>query len=127
MKKKAWKSRIKKACIEAGTYKQYFDYVIDTLAGILEKRDQAMEQYDSDEESRIVIEMTNKSGFTNAVKNPLICIWDDLNKSALSYWRDLGLTPAGLKKLNEEIFTAAKKEHGNSLLELLAKKEQRNE
>ena len=109
----------------AGTYKPYFDYIIDTLAGILEKRDEAQAQYDSSESRDIVIEMTNKSGFTNAVKNPLISIWDDLNKSALSYWRDLGLTPAGLKKLNEETFTAAKKEKGNTLLELLeAKKEQ---
>ena len=27
---------------------------------------------------------------------------DDLNKTALAYWRDLGLTPAGLKRINEK-------------------------
>ena len=122
VKKRAWKTKIKKACIEAGTSKPYFDYVIDTLAGILEKRDQAQEQYDIGDEP-MVIEMTNKSGFANKVKNPLISIWDDLNKSALSYWRDLGLTPAGLKKLNEESFAKAKDQKaGNSLLSLLAEK-----
>lgn len=121
MKRKAWKAKIKTACIEAGTYKPIFDSIIDTLAGVLEKRDEAEEMYDDDEEARIVITMTNKSGFTNTVKNPLIVLWDDLNKSALSYWRELGLTPAGLKKLNEETFTAEKKEKGNSLLELLEK------
>lgn len=122
MKKRAWKTRVKKACIEAGTYKPYFDYIIDTLAGILEKRDQAQEQYDEGDDP-MVIEMTNKSGFANKVKNPLISIWDDLNKSALGYWRDLGLTPAGLKKLNEESFVKEReKRAGNTLLGLLEKK-----
>ena len=36
------------------------------------------------------------------IKNPALVLWDDLNKSALAYWRDLGLTPAGLKKLNDD-------------------------
>ena len=33
------------------------------------------------------------------VKNPALAVWDELNKSALAYWRDLGLTPAGLKHI----------------------------
>lgn len=37
MKKAAWRNRIKKACQAAGTYREYFDTVIDTLADILEK------------------------------------------------------------------------------------------
>ena len=121
MKKRAWKTRIKKACIEAGTYKPYFDFVIDTLAGVLEKRDEAQQQYDEGDH-QLVIETTNKGGFTNQVKNPLITLWDDLNKSALSYWRDLGLTPAGLKKLNEESFANKKEKAANTLLGLLAEK-----
>lgn len=122
MKKRAWKSRIKKACIEAGTYKPYFDYIIDALAGVLEKRDEAQQQYDEGDHE-LVIETTNKGGFTNLVKNPLITLWDDLNKSALSYWRDLGLTPAGLKKLNEESFANKKDpKAANTLLGLLAEK-----
>ena len=48
-----------------------------------------------------IIKHTNKGGATNIVKNPALILWDDLNKSALSYWRDLGLTPAGLKKIDE--------------------------
>lgn len=123
MKKKAWKSRIKKACIEAGTYKRFFDYTIDTLAGMLEKRDEAAELLAEDDEE-IVIEQTNKSGFTNRVKNPVFSAWDDLNKSVLIYWRDLGLTPAGLKKINEEVFAKVKEEkNGNSLVNLLRQKQ----
>ena len=121
MKKRAWKTRIKKACIEAGTYKPYFDFIIDALAGVLEKRDEAQRQYEEGD-GELVIETTNKGGYTNMVKNPLITLWDDLNKSALGYWRDLGLTPAGRKKLNDESFAKAKEKTGNSLLGLLAER-----
>ena len=121
MKKRAWKTKIKKACIEAGTYKPYFDFVIDALAGILERRDEAMELYREDDEP-LTIEITNKSGFTNRVKNPLVSIWEDLDKTALSYWRDLGLTPAGLKKITDDSFAKSKEKQGNSLIELLNKK-----
>ena len=36
------------------------------------------------------------------VKNPLLAVWDDLNKTALAYWRELGLTPAAYKKISGE-------------------------
>lgn len=121
MTKKTWKTRIKKACKEAGTYKPCFDHAIDALSGILERRDSAQEQFDGGGEP-LVMEMTNKSGHTNMVKNPLVCILDDLDRTALTYWRDLGLTPAGLKKIMDEGF-AKKKEAaaGNDLFELLKK------
>ena len=124
MKKTAWKNKIKKACEAAGTYKPYFDHVIASLAEVLEKRDEAQEMYKNSEDG-LVIEQTNKSGFTNTVKNPLVCIWEDMNKLALTYWRDLGLTPAGLKKINEESFTKTR-EKGNSLMDLLEKKKELN-
>ena len=114
MESKKWKNKIKKACREAGTYQPYFDHVIDTLAAILEKRDQAEDQY-IDSGSQPVIIHTNQGGNDNFVKNPCLVLWDELNKSALAYWRDLGLTPAGLKKLNEE----ALKEKSEGLGELL--------
>jgi hypothetical protein len=34
---------------------------------------------------------------------------NDLNRDALAYWRDLGLTPAGLKRVNEQALKAAKR------------------
>lgn len=37
--------RIKNACKDAGTYRTYFDNVIDTLAGILEQRDDVESKY----------------------------------------------------------------------------------
>lgn len=101
MDQRKWKNKIKKASRDAGTYQPYFDHVIDTLASILEKRDEAEAQY-IESGSCPLIEYTNKGGATNFVKNPALVLWDDLNKSALAYWRDLGLTPAGLKRLNED-------------------------
>ena len=122
MKKTAWRNRIKKACIEAGTYKPYFDGVIRTLAEVLEKRDEAQQEYEESDEG-LLIEQTNKSGFTNKVKNPIVSIWEDMNKLALNYWRDLGLTPAGLKKINEEPFAKTGKQ-SNNLLDLLERKKE---
>lgn len=101
MEQRKWKNKIKKACREAGTYQPYFDHVIDTLASILEKRDDAESQY-IQSGAEPLVEYTNKGGATNMIKNPALVLWDDLNKSALAYWRDLGLTPAGLKKLNDD-------------------------
>lgn len=101
MKKSTWKSRITKACKEAGTYEPHFDHVIRTLAEILEKRDEVMAEYEASGDGPI-IKHVNQGGNENHVKNPAIVMWDDLNKSALAYWRDLGLTPAGLKKIRGE-------------------------
>lgn len=116
MKKETWVKKIKEACEKAGTYREYFDYTIDTLASILEKRDEIAKEYQRNG-SHPLIPYTNKNGSTNLVKNPAIVLWDDLNKSALAYWRDLGLTPAGLKKIDE---AALKKQKRGGLMEALA-------
>lgn len=116
MKKNAWRKRITDACIEAGTYRPYFDNTIRCLAEILEKRDMIQDEIKECPDGP-TCEYTNKNGSTNIVKNPLWVMWDDFNKSALTYWRDLGLTPAGLKKLDEKSF--AKKKEKNGLMDLL--------
>ena len=101
MKRETWKKRIKEAAIEAGTYRPCFEEVINSLASILEKRDEAEAEYKK-LGSMPIVKYTNKGGSTNPTKNPALALWDDLNKTALSYWRELGLTPAGLKKLKED-------------------------
>lgn len=99
--KKQWKARITKACKDAGTYQPYFVPIIDTLATILETRDRA--QYTFEQAgSRATIVHTNKAGAANIQKSPQLTAIMDLNTQALSYWRDLGLTPAGLRKINAE-------------------------
>lgn len=101
MRKSGWRKKITAASEAAGTYRPYFDQSIEILADIMEKRDQAAATY-KELGSQPVIEFTNKGGATNLVKNPALVLWKELNQEALAYWRDLGLTPAGLKKISEE-------------------------
>lgn len=108
MTAKRWKSVIKKACVAAGTYRPHFDSPIDALSKILEQRDATYQAF-IDGGALPVLEHTNSAGATNVSKNPLIMLWNDLNVTALSYWRDLGLTPAGLKKINETAMKPQKK------------------
>ncbi|MBR5299125.1 MAG: P27 family phage terminase small subunit [Bacteroidales bacterium] len=111
MTKKAWITKIKKACKDAGTYKPFFDSVIDTLAGIMEERDQASEAFNKTG-GAVIVKHTNKGGATNLEQNPALRLVNDLNRDALAYWRELGLTPAGLKRINE---VAMKEENQNAL------------
>ena len=101
MTQKRWRAKIKEAAKEAGTYRPCFDRVIDTLAGILEQRDKAKKQFEEDG-GQLVVEHTNKNGAVNLEQNPMLRLINDLNRDALAYWRDLGLTPAGYKRLNLE-------------------------
>ena len=119
MKKANWKKKIKAACIEVGTYRPEFESSIETLAEILEKRDSALVEFETQWGGSAVFVYPNKS----IGMNPALNVWDTLNKSALAYWRDLGLTPAGLKKLNEKAFEQKKgKDLAGMVADLLGEK-----
>lgn len=96
-----WKKRITRDVKAAGTYQKYFGSVIDTLARILERRDDAEALFIASG-GNILVKHTNKGGATNIEQNPALRLINDLNRDALAYWRDLGLTPAGYKRLNLE-------------------------
>lgn len=98
MNAKEWQKAINKALSGLGQTDKAYKAVIDTLSDILEQRDRTYEKYIEDG-AEPVMEYTNKGGSTNTVKNPLLVLWDDLNKSALAYWRELGLTPSSYKKM----------------------------
>lgn len=101
MKASAWKKKIKTACLGIQTYREEFDPLISTLADILENRDKVYDQFVASG-GNAVIRHTNKAGRTNLAKNPLLVAWMELNSQALIYWRDLGLTPSGYRKLTED-------------------------
>ena len=82
----------------AGTYQPFFDSVIETLAGILEMRDNAQEKFEASGGNTIV-KHTNKGGSTNIVKNPALVVLMDCNTQALAYWRELGLTARAYKAM----------------------------
>lgn len=98
MAKTKWKAVINKQMAALHIEIEPYKPVIATLCDILEQRDAVYNMYLS-EGGEPVREYTNKFGATNLVKSPLLVLWDDLNKSALAYWRDLGLTPSSYKKL----------------------------
>lgn len=100
MKAKTWRQKIVAAAQAAGTYQPYFDSIIDTLADILEKRDELKDKLAHAD--GLIVEHTNKGGATNLEQHPALRAMNDLNRDALAYWRDLGLTPAGLKRINDQ-------------------------
>lgn len=100
MKKKTWKSRIKRACIAAGTYQPFFDSVIDALAGIMEARDNAYEKL-KETGGDPIITHTNKGGSTNIVKNPALVVTMEYDYLALAYWKELGLTSKAYKTIKD--------------------------
>ena len=103
-----WKARITACCELAGTYRAWFDEIIATLADILARRDQAMKVFE-ETGGEVLVEHTNKAGATNLEQNPCLRLINDLNRDALAYWRDLGLTPAGLKRIDEQAMKQKKK------------------
>lgn len=115
MTKAEWEKRIKKDTEDAGTYRPFFEAAIETLADILAKRDELQEQYERSGEDAIV-EHTNQKGATNLAQNPALRLINDYNRDALAYWRDLGLTPSGLRKINEKALVKQKR---SSLTEAL--------
>lgn len=114
MNKAEWLRKIKKAVKAAGTFRPYFTASMEALAGILERRDQAIETYERDGIGPTYV-TTNTQGETVIKQNPQLKMINELNRDALSYWRDLGLTPAGLRRINED--AVAGKIDGGSALE----------
>jgi len=110
-----WVRKIKRDTKRAGTYKPFFDEVIKTLAGILEERDLAAETWEKTG-GKVIVGHTNKAGATNLEQHPALRLVNDLNRDALTYWRDLGLTPKGLKAINEE---ALQEQKADALTEAL--------
>lgn len=93
-----WRSKIKKQCEDIGTYKQSYNSVIDALAKILEQRDSALEKFRKDGR-QLLCEKTSDRGAVNQTINPLVQLINQLNGTALSYWKELGLTPLAYKKM----------------------------
>ena len=106
MSKTKWKNLIIKQLTALGLHNDAYGSTVDSLAAILEQRDKTYKEF-QDGGGKSVIKYTNKGGSTNMTKNPLLVLWDDLNKTALAYWRELGLTPSSYKKLTG---TGAKQE-----------------
>lgn len=116
MKKDKWREIITQACMDAKTYKPYFNSVIDTLAQILESRDAVHEQFVKEGGNYTIIKHTDRSNQENTYKNPLLVMEYDLNTQALKFWSELGLTSRSLKAIQNGL----KDDEGSSIEDLLS-------
>nr|DAI11034.1 MAG TPA: terminase small subunit [Caudoviricetes sp.] len=98
MRTKTYRKRIKDCMVALGTYKKEFDKTIEDLAKLYEDLDAAREEFEKSGK-RYVLEHTNKAGQTNLVKNPLYLTIEGMQGRILVHNKELGLTPAGLKKI----------------------------
>lgn len=102
---KGFRDKIRKACEGVGTYKPEFEQVIWRLAGIYVRMQHARGEFERTG-SKTFVAYTNKAGATNPAKNPYLQELDFLQKTALELEKELGLTPASLRKINEAAMLA---------------------
>ncbi len=95
---KTYKKRIIKNMRAVDTYRPEFAGTIEELAQMLEDLDKAREEFDASG-GKVVIEHTNENGSTNLAKNPLYLALEGMQTRILAYYKELGLTPMGLKKI----------------------------
>ena len=106
---KAFRIKLRAACRGVGTYRDEFEPVIARLAELYVRMQTTRAEWQADG-GQTVVPYTNKAGATNWVKHPLLAELDFLQKTALEVERELGLTPASLKKINEAAMGSAAEE-----------------
>lgn len=84
-------------------YEDSFIISVDILDKLLDEYEKAYKEWE-DGGCKMVVEYTNKNNQTNYVKNPLYQSMEKLRMDILSYSKELGLTPSGLKKLRGSSF-----------------------
>lgn len=93
---KGFREKIRAACRSVGTYKPEFEVVIGRLADYYLRQHQLDEIYERTGSCPFVV---GESGV--GVKNPILDEKDRLNRYVLDLERELGLTPAALRRINE--------------------------
>lgn len=106
MTAKEWEPIIAEQCGKLGFMDEPFVPVIESLAKILEQRDQVYQEF-LEQGGHVTVKKTSDRGSENMAKNPLYVIWNELNTQALAYWRELGCTPRSviaIEKKNTEMW-----------------------
>lgn len=96
-----YKTELEEQMKALGTYKEEFDIIIDTTAKLLADYEDAVSKFKKSG-GNIIIKHTNKAKETNAVKNPFYLAIETMRGQIIKYLNELGLTPAGLKKINDK-------------------------
>lgn len=92
--------QIKKRLGALALYKPEFEPTIKRLATLYVECDKLDEQYQISGGNPVIVH-TNTTGGKNPKKNPILQARDEVYSQLLAHERELGLTPAALKKINE--------------------------
>ena len=111
MTEQGYAREIKRRCQALGVWRDEFEKTQKRLAKIYVRIDDVEAAYEADGRQAIV-EHTNKAGATNLMRNPYLQEIDMLYDQALTYERELGLTAAALKKINEDALKTRKARDG---------------
>lgn len=91
-----------------GTYKPQYMEAINRTAKLYVQMDE-IEAAFAKSGGNVVVTHTNKAGAKNFVKNPFLQARDEVYTQLLAHERELGLTPAALKRINESAMVKEKK------------------
>lgn len=100
-----------------GVYRVEFDPTILTYAQLKWQYDTLNKKF-IEEDRPVIEEYTNKNGSTNLRKAAEYQVLEVLRKDILTYENTLGVTPAGLKKINKTLGTKKKSILGEALSRL---------
>lgn len=95
-----YKRLIKERMTALKIYKPQYAALIDRTARLYVKLDELEMEYDKAGRGRFV-EYTNKAGATNLIPSPYLKAIEDVYAELLAHERELGLTPAALRKIGE--------------------------
>ena len=108
MNEAAYKKDIIRKLRALNLYKKEYEYTIDNLAWCLYNYEQMKGTF-AKSGGNIVVRHTNRGGSTNAAQNPFYRAMETLRADITIYSRELGLTPASLKRIRESEVATAKK------------------
>lgn len=95
-----YRREIERRMKAVGTWREEFAPTVARLAVLYVQLEQIERQY-AESGGNPVIMHTNKAGATNPTKNPFLSARDEVYAQLLAHEKELGLTPAALKKMNE--------------------------
>lgn len=97
---KGFRNKIRDACRALGVYQEAFENTISDMAEYYVRAQMAKQQWQ--EAGRpLMLEQVNKSGQTYYIQHPLLQEIDNCTDIILRMKKELGLTPAAIKKINE--------------------------
>lgn len=114
-----YKRLIKERMTKLGIYKPQYAALIERTAKLYMKLDELEKEFNKSGRERFV-EYTNKAGATNLIASPYIRAIEDVYAELIVHERELGLTPAALRKLGEVSTTKPAKSPLEAALERLS-------